>query len=196
MSNLIALGIPQVHVGKNYHPGGQLTAANGLVDYLMKRGIKFDVLNTVATVFPPVPLWKKILQSLGRIYKARHIAANTECCGFITFSGFGLSVYERCFIAFIFRIYKKPSVIFFRSTELLDRPIAEIELKILSLVLRIPTTVVSQGTLLANELKDIGCKSVVIIPNWLPVGYSIACQPKFYPANGIVDFFFVGLVDV
>jgi glycosyltransferase involved in cell wall biosynthesis len=195
MSVSITLGIPQVPHGKTYHPGGQLTAANGLVEFLTTRGIQFEVLNTVATVFPPVPLWKKLLQSVGRICNAWNLAGGGRTCGFITFSGFGLSLYERCCIALIYRIYRKPSVIFFRSSEILDRPVSSLKRKLLSLVLRIPFTVVTQGSLLADELRRLGCKNVEVIPNWLPVGYAITHLPKSYPTDGVVDFVFVGWLE-
>lgn len=195
MNAPITLGIPQVPHGKNYHPGGQLTAANGLVEFLTTRGIQYEVLNTVATVFPPVPLWKKLMQSMARIYKAWRLAANGRSSGYITFSGFGLSLYERCCIALIFRIYRKPSILFFRSTEILGRPISPLKRKILSLLLRLPCTLVSQGSLLADELQLLGCDAVEIIPNWLPVGYTITHRPKSYPTNGVVDFVFVGWLE-
>ncbi len=191
----VVLAIPQVPPGENYHPGGQLTAANGLVEFLARRGIRHEILNTVATVFPPVPLWKKLLQSVGRLGKAWLMVSKGEVAGYVAFSNFGLSLYERCCIALIYRIYKKPSVIFFRSTEIIGQPISGFKRKFLSLILGIPTVVVSQSSLLAKELQRIGRKSVEVIPNWLPVGYSMADQPKSYPADGIVNFVFVGWLE-
>jgi glycosyltransferase involved in cell wall biosynthesis len=195
MSARIALGIPQVPPGKNYHPGGQLTAANGLIEFLTKNGTPYEVLNTVATVFPPVPLWKKMLQSTGRIRTAWRLAASEQTRGYIAFSGFGLSLYERCCIAMIFRIYRKPSVIFFRSTEILGQPMSSLKRKVLSFMLSIPSTLVSQGSLLADELRRLGHNSVEIIPNWLPAGYAVTQQPKSYPADGVIDFVFVGWLE-
>ncbi len=191
----IVLCIPQVPVGENYHPGGQLTAANGLVEFLDRREIKHKILNTVATVFPPVPLWKKLLQAVGRLGKAWLLVAKGEVAGYVAFSNFGLSLYERCCIALVYRIYGKPSVIFFRSTEIIGRPMSKFRRKFLALILDIPTVVVSQSSLLAKELESIGRKSVDVIPNWLPAGYMIAEQPKTFPADGIVNFVFVGWLE-
>lgn len=191
----IVLGIPQVPPGENYHPGGQLTAANGLVEFLARRGIRHAVLNTVATVFPPVPLWKKMLQSVGRVGKAWSAAADRDVAGYVAFSGFGLSLYERCCIALIYRLHRKPSVIFFRSSEIVGKPMSAFKRKVLALILNIPSAVVSQGSLLARELQRIGRDRVDIIPNWLPAGYAIARAPKAYPEDGIVDFVFVGWLE-
>lgn len=195
MSARITLGIPQVPPGENYHPGGQLTAANGLVEFLDNNGIQYEVLNTVATVFPPVPLWKKMLQSAARVCAAWRLVAGGRTRGFIAFSGFGLSLYERCAIALIYRIYGKPSVIFFRSTEILGRPMSYLKRKLLSCVLRLPSTLVSQGSLLANALGRLGRGTVEIIPNWLPAGYAVASEAKSYPEDGVVDFVFVGWLE-
>lgn len=191
----IVLGIPQVPAGENYHPGGQLTAANGLVEFLVRRGIRHEILNTVATVFPPVPLWKKLLQSIDRLCKAWLLVAKGEVSGYLAFSNFGLSLYERCCIALIYRVYKKPSVIFFRSAEIIGQPMSKYKRKLLSLMLHIPTSVVSQSSLLAKELQSISRRSVDVIPNWLPAGYKIAAQRKSYPADGIVNFVFVGWLE-
>lgn len=191
----VVLAIPQVPPGENYHPGGQLTAANGLVEFLSRRGVRHKILNTVATVFPPVPIWKKLLQSVGRLCKAWLMVTKGEVAGYVAFSNFGLSLYERCCIALIYRIYKKPSVIFFRSTEIIGQPMSRFRRKFLSLILDIPTAVVSQSSLLAKELQRIGRNSVEVIPNWLPAGYSIADQPKSYPGDGIVNFVFVGWLE-
>jgi glycosyltransferase involved in cell wall biosynthesis len=191
----ILLGIPQVPVGESYHPGGQLTAANGLVEFLDREGIKHKILNTVARVFPPVPLWKKFLQSVGRVALAWFLVAKGEVKGYVAFSGFGLSLYERCGIALICRLHKKPSVIFFRSTEIIGKSMSRFRRRLLSLVLDIPTTVVSQSSLLAGELQGIGLRSVVVIPNWLPAGYTISERPKSYPLDGIVNFVFVGWLE-
>jgi glycosyltransferase involved in cell wall biosynthesis len=191
----IVLGIPQLPFGGNYHPGGQLTAANGLVDFLNRQGMRYEILNTVATVFPPVPLWKKLFQSVRRIGKAWLMAIDDDVIGYVAFSGFGLSLYERCCIAFIFRFHKKPSVIFFRSAEIIGRPMSELKRRFLSWLLNIPSSVVSQSTLLAKELQHIGRDSVEVISNWLPAGYTIANQPKSYPSNGVVEFVFVGWLE-
>ncbi len=191
----LVLGIPQVPPGENFHPGGQLTAANGLVQFLTSNGINFEILNTVATYYPPVPIWKKSLQSAGRIGKAWFTLIKGNVSGYLAFSGFGLSLYERCCIALIYRIHNKPSVIFFRSSEIIGQPVSRFKRKILSWIIKIPSVIVSQGSLLASELHCIGRNSVEIIPNWLPTDYSIAQHPKSYPKDGIVDFIFVGWLE-
>jgi glycosyltransferase involved in cell wall biosynthesis len=54
---------------------------------------------------------------------------------------------------------------------------------------------VTQGSSLADELSRLGCKHVKVIPNWLPVGYSITLLPKSYPSDGVVNFIFVGWLE-
>jgi glycosyltransferase involved in cell wall biosynthesis len=195
MKKKIILGIPQVPSGKIYHPGGQLTAANGLVEFLKNRQIKFVVLNTVATVYPPVPIWKKILQSIARISKASYFAARADTLGYMSFSGFGLSLYERCAIALVYRIFRKTAIIFFRSSEILGEPMSKYKRLYLSVVLSFPSSVVSQGVMLANELRLLGCRAVVVIPNWVLPDYPIATMPKLYPADGVITFVFVGWLE-
>lgn len=194
-NGFIILAVPQLPPSKDYHPGGQLTAANGLVDFMVRKGIRHKILNTVATVYPPVPLWRKFLQSMFRLGKAWLMVAKGDVIGYVAFSNFGLSLYERCCIALIYRIYNKPSVIFFRSSEIIGQPMSAHRQKFLSLILDIPTAVASQGSLLAKELQRFGLKSVEVIPNWLPAGYTIADQPKSFPEDGVVNFVFVGWLE-
>jgi glycosyltransferase involved in cell wall biosynthesis len=191
----LVLGIPQLGAGKTSHPGGQLTAASGLLDFLGKSDARYVVLNTRATTYPPVPLWIKLIQSAGRVYRGWRHASNPEARGYLAFSSFGLSLLERCAISFIFRIHRKPSLIFFRSTEILGQPMSPLKRKVLSKLLGIPSTLVSQGSLLAEELRKLGRSNVDVIPNWLPPGYTIATEPKMLQDDGVVNFVFVGWLE-
>lgn len=153
------------------------------------------MLNTLASSYPPTPLIVKILQSLNRILTAWFAAANHSTCGFIAFSGFGLSLYERVVIALVFRFYGIRSVLFFRSSEILARPIAPFYLGLLGFVLRIPSICVAQGTQLAVMISGLSHKQVHVIPNWLPPECLVANQPKCYPLDNVVKFVYVGWLE-
>lgn len=191
----IVLAVPQVSIGKTSHPGGQLTAANGLVHYLALNGIRYELLNTLARNYPPTSLMIKILQSLGRIYKGWRHAANANCYGYLAFSNFGLSFYERCATSLIFRLYRKPALIFFRSTEILEWRLSIFKKKMFSALLKAPSVVVSQGSLLKQELHNLGVLKVEVIPNWLPPDFSVAQRPKTYPEDGVVNFIYIGWLE-
>jgi len=195
VNEYIVLGVPQVPKGKTSHPGGQLTAANALVHYLALKEIRYELLNTLATSYPPTPLRMKLLQSARRIYKGWRHAANASCRGYLSFSTFGLSFYERCAICLIFRLYRKQSLIFFRSTEILGQRMSALKRKALSTLLKIPSVVVSQGSQLEQELHNLGVRKVGVIPNWLPPGTGITHEPMTYPEDEVVNFVFIGWLE-
>jgi glycosyltransferase involved in cell wall biosynthesis len=192
----LVLAIPQIEVGKDHHPGGQLTAANGLIHYLQMTGKKHVLHNTLALNYPPTPLPKKIVQSLGRIIRGLGHALRPSCEGYIAFSSFSLSLYERCIVSLVFRLCGKPAVISFRSAEILTGREGAVPEWILPVLIRMPSAIATQGTQVRNKLVSYGVKNVTVIPNWLPPSSKLPAKSKSYPSDGVLHFIFIGWLEV
>ena len=62
LTRFLVLALPQLPIGKNLHPGGQLTAASGILHHLSKRDVRYVLLNTISAVYPPKPFVFKIFE--------------------------------------------------------------------------------------------------------------------------------------
>jgi glycosyltransferase involved in cell wall biosynthesis len=191
----LVLAIPQMPPGESLHPGGQLTAANGLVAHLNKKNIDFIIQNTIATAYPRVPLWKKILQATNRVTKVLFMQIDRQPKCYLAFSGCGLSMYERCFTALIFRIFGYPSSLFLRSDEYLRWPAGGWRSRLFRIAIRAPSKLIVQGRGLADYLKGFVGKDVCVIHNWLPDGTFVRSSACNYPLDGKVEFLFVGWLE-
>jgi glycosyltransferase involved in cell wall biosynthesis len=195
MLSRIVLSVPHPPASRASHPGGQLTAASGLIEYLSRRQIEYLVLDTFSSSYPPVPFRAKFFQSIARVFRGCRAARHADTGSYLAFSGFGLSLLERCCIALVFRLSRKPSVIFFRNSEILGLSLSSGRRRFLSTLIKCPTHIVVQGFALAEKMRWLGARSVTVIPNWLPVGYGVSNSVKCYPDDGIVNFLFVGWLE-
>ncbi|MDA7677002.1 glycosyltransferase family 4 protein [bacterium] len=193
-TRFLVLALPQLPTGKTLHPGGQLTAASGLLLHLSKGDLPYVLLNTVSSVFPPKPFVTKLFESFVRLIKAFFLAFNRYSIGYLAFSGFGPSLYERCLSCLFFKLLGKPSGVFIRSSEILDTPPKSLHRIILSLFLGFPSYIFTQGSSLSNSMISLGCTSVHVIPNWLPPLFDVPHYRRPRHSNTKLRFLFVGWI--
>lgn len=188
--------IPQLTDDPNLNPGGQITAANGLINYLHKIDISTHIINTVSPSFPSPSLHKKVFQSLKRIYDAFFILRLGKFTGAILFTGVGLSLIERLVICLICRLFRVKNILFFRNSGVLDLMNSSISKWVMRNLLSIPTTIAVQGRQWKQKFVEAGVSKnrVVIIPNWLPPHLKVTDSEKSISKKEIIHFIFIGWV--
>lgn len=190
----ILLVVPQ-HLGNpEQNPGGQITAANGLLDYIKRKGYAVKVLNTASPSFPKRPLPAKMLESARRVLAAIPILARKETDGAVLFTGAGLSLIERLFICMFCRLFGVRSVLFFRNSDILEIHGKGLKARLIGWACRLPDILAVQGTVWKELFVSIGVEPdrVAVIPNWLPSGFEIAQAPKKCVSGEEIHFVFVG----
>lgn len=190
----LLLVVPQHNGDPRQNHGGQITAANGLIDFMENKGYEPCIVNSVQPSFPPPKLYKKILVSPSRVMTACSFLRKGDMAGAVLFTGCGLSLLERIAICCMCRFFRVPCILFFRNSSILEiKKESPIGL-FLSKALRVPNRIAVQGIKVKNHLLALGIpeESVIIVNNWLPPGYKVLTEKKTIKNNQEVCFLFVG----
>ena len=59
------------HGGKVAHPGGQLTACEGLIRYAEKNSLGVEVIDTTQSSFPVPPIGERLKRGFSRVLELR-----------------------------------------------------------------------------------------------------------------------------
>lgn len=193
MHNVLLI-VPQHNGDPDQNPGGQITAANGLVAYFKFIGVEARVVNTVGKSFPPPGLHRKMGKSLLRVFTVLCLLCTNRYRWAVLFSGGGLSLMERVVLCLFMRAIGVRSILFFRNSEILRVHKGTLLGVVVRIGLKAPNSIAVQGQLFKSHLEELGIKGekLIVVRNWLPPTIRIAEKPKEPPAKGITHFVYVG----
>ena len=89
----------------------------------------------------------------------------------------------------------KPSGVFIRSSEILFTPPNRFTRLLLRIFLSFPSYIFTQGSALSHSMTSLGCKSVHIVPNWLPPLFDSPVKRRLLSFKHKICFLFVGWID-
>lgn len=152
------------------HAGGQLTATQGFADFAAGRQIAIQWVDTAQSNFPVPPASTRISRAARRLKRFVAAIAAPGATGAILFAGAGVSFFERSLMAFVARLFGKPTVLMIRSghfqTQFRRSALFRLSARLL---LTIPGRIGVQGASWARFLREagVGDDRIVVIPNWL-----------------------------
>lgn len=177
------------------NPGGQLTAAGGIIDYASENAYQLDVVDTLIKSFPPPSFIVKLNNGLRRVVLTTKKLFREEINGIIIFAGARHSFFERILIAAIAKIFSVKSLFCIRdghfqgwieSSYLIN--------KLVRVLLKIPDVFICQGSDSRNVLLTAGVpeEKTIIVHNWMPRAFDIATQVKSPQISKGLNLVFVG----
>lgn len=181
--------------GKIAHPGGQLTACEGLIRYGQHNNIAVDVIDTTQSSFPVPPIMERIRKGIRRITRLYRSLSCNEYDGVIIFSSWGLSFYERGFMALLCKFRNVPSLFFVRSGHFMNELRGSwFRRKFASFLLRYPTIIGAQGQAWVEFYRNLGVnpEKTCVIRNWLSFDFEASDSPKIIDPRKPLRFVFVG----
>lgn len=186
--------VPQHNGNSAQNPGGQITAANGLVFFFKRLGAKLTIVNTVDKSFPPSGLLKKSCKSLFRLFFVLYLLCTKKHTGAVLFTGCGLSLIERVICCIFMRIFRVRSILFFRNSAILFIDLMSLKGIFLKFALKVPDHIAVQGKSWEEHLINFGVAEhkMFIVRNWIPQAINIAQYPKKISEGTSVHFMFTG----
>lgn len=179
-----------------YQPGGQITAALSLIDYLADKDLEIYAIDTYIPAFPKITIFRKVFKSLNRLFECLKMLLKGKHSIMLLFVGARLSFYERSLQALMGRVFGLHIVFCIRDGHFSSWANSSFFTKgMTKLLIQIPSVFVVQGSSLSNTLTELGLHEdkVRVVPNWLPFGYQLSDQPKVYnKAEGPLKLVFVG----
>jgi glycosyltransferase involved in cell wall biosynthesis len=158
--------------GKQQQPGGQLTATKLLVEYATLHNIELHIIDTSENVFPKPSIKKRAKKAIKRVLELRRLIKEKRVDGVILFSGPLFSFYEKILMSFIAKSYRKKSILLIRSGHFIDSNRKHVLIRFLNkYLLKIPSTIVAQGTKWVDFYKEIGVNlsKVKLVSNWIKI---------------------------
>ncbi len=186
---------PKPRDESSQHPGGQLTAAMGIIKYAKEQSCHFDIIDTLMVSFPPPSFGERLKLSLGRVLSLIKKLSGDEINGVIIFVGARHSFFERVFLSALARIYRARTLFCIRDGSFLDwMRSSNTTYWLVRRLLRIPDCIVVQGTRFENALVGAGVprERLAVVHNWLPEAFEIVTQPKGVGAGTPLKLIFVG----
>ncbi len=194
-SNRIVLIGPRPSPDVLQNPGGQLTAAGGIIDFASENDYQLDVVDTLVKSFPPPSFFVKLNNGFRRVAIIVRKLTREEIGGIIIFAGARHSFFERILIAAIARMFSVKSAFCIRdgyyqgwinSSFLIN--------KLVRVLLKIPDIFICQGSDFKNILLTIGVpeEKAIIVHNWMPRTFNIATQVKKSEPRENLSLIFVG----
>lgn len=193
MIKRILLVIPYFKKDKfSGNPGGQATAALGLVNFLSKDKIVFKVIDTTESSFPSPNIGRKLLKASKRLSKSLLLLLFGRVSSVIIFSSIGPSLIDRLIICLMTKIFKKKSILFLRETFSPEQE--NWGRKLLSFSFLWPSLFLVQGSNASKQLFELGiaAKRIKIVPNWRAPKLNVASVPKTPKNPSKIRFVFVG----
>lgn len=163
----------------NKHPGGQSTAAVGLLQYCSDNNIQLDVIDSAQESFPYPPIHKRIFRATVRIFLCCEKLIKNSYSGVIIFSSAGFSFYEKSLICILCRIFFTPSLLFVRSGFFMKESEGRVKRVVNSALLKAPNYVGSQGSNWSRfyERLNVSPARINTVPNWLSPGKTPRAMP-------------------
>lgn len=181
--------------GSAEHPGGQITACDGLIRYARQEGLTVDVIDTNQSSFPVPALKTRIFKGLARLKELNTLLSKYSYQGVIIFSSAGFSFYERCLMAGLCRLRSVQSLLFIRSGHFIQEVKASKTRNFLTrIMLKFPSRIGAQGRPWVDFYRTLGIseKRICIVRNWISFDFPIAAHAKRVDADASVSFVFVG----
>lgn len=192
-SNFILIGADPSK--KASHPGGQLTACSGLMQYALENGFTLHIIDILQNNFPKPFLFQRIIKGLRRVINLLAKLKTEDIKGVIIFSGAGCSFYERTLMSLICRLFRVKDVFLMRDGYFMKRHgSSRISYLVTKFLLKIPYVFGVQGEFWREVYQCFGVSRVriVMVRNWLPKGCLINDKPKVMLKNQLIRFIFVG----
>jgi len=178
------------------HPGGQSTAAYGLVHYCHENDIRLDIIDSAQESFPFPSISKRMFRAFKRLILCLSRLFLNRYDGAIIFSGAGFSFLEKIFLAAVCRIFFTKTIFFVRSGFFMNDCEVSWKRKIFAVLLKIPNFLGSQGNSWNQLYESLGVpkSKTKLIPNWLSPLKQPCTSPKVYKdqSETKLTFIFVG----
>ena len=191
--NKILLIVPQDTGEPGFFPGGQVTAANGLIDYLASIKIDYEVINLVTRSHGKNYIIGKFLGVAYRFLKLIKALKDRNVSCVLVFGGALSGIPDRVLMCMLSKIFHTPSSLFLRNSGVMNLENDGIKRYIVSILLRSPDLIFVQGENVKNIVSGLGRKrNVHVIRNWLPVGVNVSDTHKCYSKSEDMRVIFVG----
>ena len=181
------------------HPGGQLTASAGLIEYGRQHGYIVDVIDTSQSSFPVPSLGVRLKKGWIRLAHLNSMLSTDQWAGVVIFSSSGFSFYERILMAAVSRMRGIKVMFFMRSGHFMNSVNGSFLNRLFaSLLLRVPSCIGAQGRPWVDFYQSLGVPSnkISVVRNWISADFPIAQNPKNRLRGKSINFLYVGwLVD-
>lgn len=181
--------------GNVKHPGGQLTASEGLIRYCREYGFAIDVIDTSQSSFPLPSLRFRLKKGLVRLKRLNSMLSTENYDGVIIFSSSGFSFYERILLAALCRLKTVKVMFFIRSGHFINSVNKSVVQRFLATwLLKVPSRIGAQGQPWVDFYRSLGISNnrLCIVRNWISFDFPIAQKPREIVPIAPVNFIFVG----
>lgn len=196
MKNILFVGA-KPNLAKN-HPGGQSTAAYGLMHYCSKNNIHLDIIDSAQESFPYPSIGKRLFRAFKRLMLCLVRLCTNKYNGAIIFSGAGSSFLEKIILAAVCRVFSTKCIFFVRSGFFISECEVAWKRKLYTKLLKIPNFIGSQGQSWNQLFKNLGVheSKIKLIPNWLSPSKQPSKHSKIYDekSNIRLKLIFVGWI--
>ena len=186
-------------VGEVDHPGGQLTASAGLIEYGRKHRYVVDVIDTTQSSFPVPSLGTRLKKGWTRLVRLNSMLSTGRWIGVIIFSSSGFSFYERILMALVCRMRGIKVMFFMRSGHFMNSVNGSFLNRLFaSLLLKVPSCIGAQGRPWVDFYQSLGvpANKISVVRNWISADFPIAQYPRKRLRGKSINFLYVGwLVD-
>jgi len=195
MINIIFVGPDPDRFGKNSNPGGQLTAALGIKNFLSNKNVSLDIIDTLQISFPLPSFGARLLAGFRRVVRLFFLLSFNNYSAVVLFSGAGFSFYERTLMCAISRMFNTRSILMNRDGHfkaMLDS--SWISTLLVKMFLKFPTQIVVQGDswkklLVSHKIPE---SKVSVIKNWISSESIVAAAPISVSDPANITFTFIG----
>lgn len=179
------------------HPGGQITASIGIIDFAKQNDIELKVIDSSQSSFPVPSLFVRMTKAWKRIIKLVSLLFAGHVSGVIIFCSTGFSFYEKCLMALLCRVFNVPSLLFVRSGHFYNTCKRYPAVLFLNKhLLRIPNWVGAQGSKWVDFYHScgIGPEKIVLAHNWISPGRKVKSETETLKVekNSKLTFIYIG----
>ena len=180
----------------DHHPGGQLTAALGLLDHATRAGYQTEVVSTLKNSFPPPGKVASLFLGLSRVGKVFARLARPQCPDrALIFAGSESSFFERAAQALLCKIRGVKSMMLIRDGYFAGWMAAKpFRRWMIAQLLKVPDIVLVQGNSIRENLIQCGASphNLKTVPNWLPAGFELTQTSRSRQPNEPLRLIFIG----
>ena len=197
MKNIIFVGPDPQKINESSNPGGQLTAAIGLVHYFSAKGIVITIVDTLQSSFPTPSFATRLALGLKRVSKLVLLLQTKNYSGVILFSGAGFSFYERTILCGLCRMFSVQSILMIRDGNFMKMLISNpFKTLIMRFFLKFPCYIVVQGKTWEDLLVShkIPINKIRIIRNWLSFDQEVSNTSIKKTHSLRITFTFIGWI--
>ncbi len=182
---------------KEQHPGGQITASLGIIDFAYKNKINLKVIDSSQSSFPVPSLFMRMKKAWRRILKLVSLLIVGRVSGVIIFCSTGFSFYEKCLMALLCRVFNVQSLLFVRSGHFYNtcRRYRTI-LFVNKYLLKIPNWIGAQGSKWVDFYLSCGITQdkIILARNWISPDRTIKNESEllFSGSQTKLTFLYIG----